>query len=802
MAFDSLSEKLQNVFKNLRSKGRLTEDDVKAALKEVKMALLEADVNFKVVKQFVKDVQERAIGQDVMNGLNPGQMVIKIVNEEMVKLMGSETTEIKLQPGKALTVIMMEGLQGAGKTTTAAKLAGKFKLKGKKVLLTACDIYRPGAIEQLQINGEKQGVEVFSMGDKIKPVNIAKAAIEHAAKNEFNIVILDTAGRLHIDDDMMAELQEIKENVTVHQTVLVVDAMTGQDAVNVAKMFDEKVGIDGVILTKLDGDTRGGAALSIRAVTGKPILYVGMGEKLSDLEQFYPDRMASRILGMGDVLTLIEKAQAAGGYLNFFLNREKFISETVSSALDAGEDWGKSDMGKGKTVLVEYSSPNIAKPFHIGHLFSTAVGNSLSKIYKHLGYDVQSLNHLGDWGTQFGKLICAYKRWGVKEVIEKDPINELLKIYVKFHEEAEKHPELDDEARGYFKKLEDGDEETTALWTYFRDISLVEFKRVYDMLGVKFDSYNGEAFYSDKMDEVVDILRDKGLLTESDGAQVVDLSELNIPPCIVLKSDGATIYATRDIAAALYRHRTYDFYKNIYVVGIPQSLHFKQIFAVMKKAGWDWADDCVHVGFGLVKLPGKNMSTRHGDVVFLEDVLNESIEKTKEIIEKNGSNVEDIEDASKKIGIGAILYTFLKNSREKDIIFSWDTMLDFEGESAPYCQYGYARGRSILRKAEGIDYSNADFSKAASDEAYSLVKQINGFGDAVKDAADKNEPFYINRYVTNLTKSFNKFYNTNPIMKDDVDEETKKARLAIVDATTKVIKTALGLLGIETVESM
>ena len=311
MAFDSLSEKLQNVFKNLRSKGRLTEDDVKAALKEVKMALLEADVNFKVVKQFVKDVQERAIGQDVMNGLNPGQMVIKIVNEEMVKLMGSETTEIKLQPGKALTVIMMEGLQGAGKTTTAAKLAGKFKLKGKKVLLTACDIYRPGAIEQLQINGEKQGVEVFSMGDKIKPVNIAKAAIEHAAKNEFNIVILDTAGRLHIDDDMMAELQEIKENVTVHQTVLVVDAMTGQDAVNVAKMFDEKVGIDGVILTKLDGDTRGGAALSIRAVTGKPILYVGMGEKLEDLQQFYPERMTSRILGMGDVFTLIEKAENA-----------------------------------------------------------------------------------------------------------------------------------------------------------------------------------------------------------------------------------------------------------------------------------------------------------------------------------------------------------------------------------------------------------------------------------------------------------------------------------------------------------
>ena len=309
MAFDSLSEKLQNVFKNLRRKGRLTEEDVKAALKEVKLALLEADVNFKVVKNFVKSVQERAIGSDVMNGLNPGQMVIKIVNEEMVKLMGSETTEIALKPGIAITVIMMVGLQGAGKTTTTAKLAGKLKQKGKKPLLAACDVYRPAAIQQLQVNGEKQGVEVFTMGDSHKPVNIAKAAVEHASKNGMNVVILDTAGRLHVDEDMMNELIEIKENVDVSQTILVVDAMTGQDAVNVSSTFDEKIGIDGVILTKLDGDTRGGAALSIRAVTGRPILYVGMGEKLSDLEQFYPDRMASRILGMGDVLTLIEKAQ-------------------------------------------------------------------------------------------------------------------------------------------------------------------------------------------------------------------------------------------------------------------------------------------------------------------------------------------------------------------------------------------------------------------------------------------------------------------------------------------------------------
>ena len=309
MAFESLTDKLQRVFKNLRGKGRLTEEDVKTALKEVKMALLEADVNFKVVKQFIKSVEERAVGQDVMNGLNPGQMVIKIVNEEMIALMGSETTEIAMQPGKAITIIMMAGLQGAGKTTATAKLAGKLKTKGKKSLLVACDIYRPAAIEQLQINGKKQEVDVFSMGTDHKPVEIAREAIAYAEKNGHNVVILDTAGRLHVDEDMMAELQEIKSSVAVHQTLLVVDAMTGQDAVNVAKEFDEKVGIDGVILSKMDGDTRGGAALSIKAVTGKPILYVSMGEKLSDMEQFYPDRMANRILGMGDVLTLIEKAQ-------------------------------------------------------------------------------------------------------------------------------------------------------------------------------------------------------------------------------------------------------------------------------------------------------------------------------------------------------------------------------------------------------------------------------------------------------------------------------------------------------------
>lgn len=340
MAFESLTDKLQNVFKNLRSKGRLTEADVKAALKEVKMALLEADVNFKVVKQFVKSVEERAIGSDVMNGLNPGQMVIKIVNEEMVALMGSETTELELQPGKATTVIMMCGLQGAGKTTAAAKIAGKLKLKGKKPLLVACDIYRPAAIEQLQVNATKQQVDFFSMGSNHKPVDIVKASIEHAAKNNNNIVIIDTAGRLHIDEEMMAELQEIKANVEVHQTLLVVDAMTGQDAVNVAKEFDDKVGVDGIILSKMDGDTRGGAALSVKAVTGKPIIFVSTGEKLTDIEQFHPDRMANRILGMGDVLTLIDKVAEAN--LEMDADKEKEMAARLKKGKFDFEDYLES----------------------------------------------------------------------------------------------------------------------------------------------------------------------------------------------------------------------------------------------------------------------------------------------------------------------------------------------------------------------------------------------------------------------------------------------------------------------------
>ncbi|MBP3359686.1 MAG: arginine--tRNA ligase [Clostridia bacterium] len=514
-----------------------------------------------------------------------------------------------------------------------------------------------------------------------------------------------------------------------------------------------------------------------------------------------PAAIAAELAEKIDRPEFVERIETAGGYLNFFYSRGGYAKAQLKEFFEAGENYGKSNEGDGKTVLVEFSSPNIAKPFHIGHLFSTALGNSLEKIYSFLGYKTVKINHLGDWGTQFGKLISAYKRWGDPKVIENDPIKELLKLYVRFHEEAKENPELDDEAREYFRLLEQGDEDTTSLWKYFREISLVEFKRVYDMLNISFDSYNGESFYSDKMDEVVEILKEKGLLVESEGAMVVDLSEENMPPCMILKSNGTTIYATRDIAAALYRHRTYDFYKNIYVVGMPQELHFKQIFSVVEKMCGDWAKNCVHVGFGLVKFPDKKLSTRDGDVVFLEDVLKESVSKTRGIMQESSPDLENPDETAEKVGIGAVLYTFLKNNREKDIIFSWDTMLDFEGESGPYVQYSYARGRSILRRS-GEDFQCADFSLLTSDEEYELIKHISSYGDAVATAAAKNEPFYVNRYVTTLAKLFNKFYNVSPILKDGVEPELKKARLALVSTATIIIKSALGLLGIETVEKM
>lgn len=508
-----------------------------------------------------------------------------------------------------------------------------------------------------------------------------------------------------------------------------------------------------------------------------------------------PNMIASELkdkIGTDDV---IEKVCQVGGYLNFFLSRKGFAKSLIGEIDAAGEDYGKSSEGEGKTVIVEFSSPNIAKPFHIGHLFSTAVGNSLSKIYAFLGYKVERINHLGDWGTQFGKLICAYKKWGNEEEVKKSPMAELTRIYVKFHTEAEADPSLEDEARAEFHKLEEGDKENTKLWSWFREESLKEFMRVYDRMDVGFDSFNGEAFYSDKMDSVVSELTEKNLLKLSDGAKIVEFPDM--PPAIILKQDGSTIYATRDLAAAIYRANTYHFYKNIYVVGIPQSLHFKQIFAILDMMGKPYAADCVHVGFGTVKFASGAMSTRTGNVVLLETVISEAVKKTAEIMKANG-NEDEASDTAEKIGIGAIFYTFLKNSREKDIIFDWDDILDFNGESGPYVQYSYARGRSVLRKEAPNGEISFDYD--ITDEEYTLLKLLSEFSDNVRAAMAKNEPFYITRYVTAVSKAFNKFYNTAPILK--AEDNVKNARLKITEATCTVIKNALALLGIKTVERM
>ena len=501
---------------------------------------------------------------------------------------------------------------------------------------------------------------------------------------------------------------------------------------------------------------------------------------------------------------LFSEVQVAGGYLNFFLDKSRVAEEVLGEVKAKGESFGTSDEGAGKKVLVEFSSPNIAKPFHIGHLVSTAVGSSIERIYKALGYDTVKINHIGDWGTQFGKLISAYKRWGKPEDIKKDPINELLKIYVKFHEEAEKDPSLEEEGREYFRLLEEGDDEITSLWQFFVQESLKEFNRMYNMLGISFDSYAGESFYTDKMPAIVKDLQDKNILEESDGAQVVRFEDENIPPCIIIKSNGTTIYATRDIAAAVYRKEHYDFHKNIYVVGTPQALHFKQVFGTLEKMGHSWASDCVHVGFGYVRFPDKSMSTRHGDVIFLEDVLNEAVAKTKDIIKDSPTCkiIDDIDEVSRKIGVGAVLFAFLKNGRERDIIFTWKDMLDFEGESGPYAQYSYARGRSILRKADASDisYENADFGLLTSKDEYALIKVINRYGDVIREAAEKYEPCVVTRYIIELAQHFNKFYNNCNIMK--TEGELQKARLALVDAACSCLKTALNLIGVDVVEQM
>ncbi|GAA0116292.1 arginine--tRNA ligase [Clostridium senegalense] len=496
-----------------------------------------------------------------------------------------------------------------------------------------------------------------------------------------------------------------------------------------------------------------------------------------------------------------EKVEAFGPYLNFFVNKEILIKNTIEKILKEKDLYGSNNDGDGKNVIVEYCSANIAKPFHVGHLFTTMLGNSLYKLFKFHGYNAIGINHLGDWGTQFGKLIYAYNNWGDEEALEKEPIKEMLRVYVKFHDEAEKDPSLNDEGRRHFKLLEDGNEEEVKLWTRFRDLSLKEFDKLFKMLNVSFDSFAGESFYSDKMDAVIEEIDEKGLLTDSQGAKVVMLDEYNMPPCIIKKADGATIYATRDLAAAFYRKKTYDFYKNIYVVAKDQALHFNQVFKTIELMGHQWANDCTHVGFGLVRFADKKLSTRKGDVVFLEDLLNEAVAKTLEIINEKNPELENKEEVAKKVGIGAIVFTYLKNNRERDIVFNWDEMLSFEGETGPYVQYTYARGKSILRKVgEGLE-ENIDYSKLTSKEEFELVKELGNLENVINFALDKLQPCMVTRYCIDVAKAFNKFYNAHNIANSE-SEEIKNARINLVKATLQVLKNGLSLIGLEVVEKM
>lgn len=504
---------------------------------------------------------------------------------------------------------------------------------------------------------------------------------------------------------------------------------------------------------------------------------------------------------------LFSEVSPVNAYVNMFVSREEMMKSTVSEVLEEKENFGRSDIGGNKKAIVEFSSPNIAKPFHIGHIRSTVIGNSLSKIYDALGYDVFKINHLGDYGTQFGKMICAYRRWGNREDVINSPIKTLLGYYTKFHVEVEEHPELEDEARAIFTKLEQGSKEEVELWQWFREESLKEFQRVYDMLGIEFDSYNGESFYSDKMPRFEKELSDKGLLHESNGAQVVDLEEYKLGTALIKKSDGSSLYITRDIAAAVYRKENYDFYKNIYVVATQQNLHFQQLFKILELMGYDWANQCVHVPFGMVRLEEGTMSTRHGRVVFLEDVLNGAIEKTREIIEEKNPNIENLEEITSQVGIGAVVFNELSNNRIKDYTFKWDQILNFDGETGPYVQYTHARCASLLRKAgEDIvamaqDPKNVDFALLAkSDSAYELTKLIYAFPGVVEQAGEKYEPSIITRHIIDIAQCFNKFYHDEHIIVDD--EVEKISKIALVIATKRVIATGIGLLGMKAPERM
>ena len=502
---------------------------------------------------------------------------------------------------------------------------------------------------------------------------------------------------------------------------------------------------------------------------------------------------------IGDV-DYLDRIEVKGAYLNFFVKTEVFVKSMIEAA--NSENFGGSDIGEGKNICLDYSSPNVAKNFHVGHLRTTIIGNSLYKIFSKLGYNAIRINHLGDWGTQFGKLIVAYKAWGSKEAVEKDGISELMKLYVKFHEEADKNPELVDEARAWFAKMEQGDEEALSIWQWFKDISLVEYKRTYDLLGVDFDYYLGESFYRDKCQEVVDKVTEAGLLKESEGAMIVDLSEYDMAPCIITKKDGSSIYATRDLAAIFYRKKTYNFCKCLYVTGQEQKLHFAQVFKVVELLGNEWAkDQLVHIPYGLVSLEGAKLSTRSGNIIYAEDILHDAIEKSLEIITEKSPNLENKEEVAKMVGVGSVLFNDLYNQRIKDVSFSWDKVLNFDGETGPYVQYTHARCSSVVRLAENFDPSKeVDFSVITEPDAIFLLKEINRFPKVVLDAADKYEPSIVARFAVDVAQAFNKFYNSTRI--NVPEENVKNARVMLTYLTKKTLSDALELLGIQAPEAM